>query len=833
MSDAATREHRNGARPGRVFEGLLQDARHALRGVRREPGFAAIVILTFGLAVGANTAMFGITDRLLLRPPAHVQDPERVVRIGIQQRSASTGELTTSTALAYADYADLREQVAGFTEVGAVTSTRDASLGVGPDAELIRATPASASFFRALGVQPALGRFFLDEETAAPAGEAVAVLGDRLWREHYGSDPAVLGQTLEVDQTVYTIVGVAPPGFNGGNLMSTDVWLPFTVFGAPSFEGWHLRGGDMVASWLFPVARLAAGVAPEAAAAEATVLLAGLYPQQFEADPDRAVVLGHLIAARSEGFSGAAQRLAARVSLWLMAVAGVVLLIACANVANLLMGRALRRRRELGVRLALGIGRRRLAGHVFAEALLLAGLGALLGLVLAHWGGPLIRDALLPGFEWQDSPLDPRLLLFTLTALLVAVVVATAAPLVLVVRTDTAALLKTGSRSVTGRGSRLRSGLVVAQGALCVLLLVGAGLFVHSLRNAHAVELGVAGPHLVYANLPGTPASHYEEALERVRALPGVADAALAAATLPFRGGMSIIGVRAPGVDSIGPPASQGVFRTHVGPGYFSAAGTPILRGRPITAADVDGGEPVAVVSQAMAQGIWGREDPIGRCFILESDLCVTVVGIAGDTRRAVGGDPVILSYRPLAQTTGDFNLTLLVRTTGDPSRVLPLLRGELQALDAGMRAVQLTPLRDLYGTQLRPWRLGATLFTAFGILALVLAALGLYAVIAYDVAQRRREMGVRLALGASAGNVTRLVLAGAGRVSGTGIVLGLAAALLLAPRLEPLLFGVDPRQVGVYAAVGGVLLLVGFVAALVPAARAVRVDPMEVIRTE
>jgi predicted permease len=811
----------------------LQDLRYAIRGLWREPGFAAAVILTFGLALGANATMFGITDRLLLRAPAHVEDPDRVVRIGVEQRSPATGLVMTATAMSYHDFVDLRRDVRGFAEIGVVGGTNDASLGTGPDAELVPAAPASASFFRVLGVRPALGRFFTEDEDHPPHGSHVAVISHSTWQGRFGGSAAVLGQTLELNGTAYAIVGVAPKGFNGIGLQPTAVWLPVTAFNTLSWDNWHVRGSGPQVSWLTAVARLAPDVTPPAAAAEATALLAGIYPANFEADPGRRVVLGHIVAARSEGFSPASVQLAARVSVWLMAVAGVVLLIACANVANLLLGRSLRRRQELAVRLALGVRRARLARQLFTETLLLAMLGGLLGLILAHWGGQVIRAVLLPGFEWQDSPFSARLLLFTLGALVLASLAAAAAPLVLASRTGGASALRSGGHA-TGRGSGARSALVVAQGALCVVLLIGAGLFVQSLRNVSAIDPGLAARQLVYVTLPGASHALYEEAAERAIALPQVEGAVLAAGTLPFRMFMSLGGFQAQGVDSVPTPPSGGPYLARVGPGYFGVAGTSILRGRGITEADTDGAQPVVVISRGLSEWIWPGEDALGRCIEVRSSGCLTIVGVAEDTRTAaIDGDPVSVYYRPLAQTEGNSGLALLVRMTDGGMAGLPALRREMQALDPAMAAVQLQPLEELLAPQLRPWRLGAILFTVFGAIALALATLGLYAVLAYDVAQRRREMGVRMALGATSPHIMRVVLSGAGRLIVVGIALGLTAAALLAPRVEPLLLGVAPRSPLIYLAVAALLIPIGLAAALLPALRALRVEITEALRIE
>jgi putative ABC transport system permease protein len=837
---SATKDRRlQHASRANLFGSAAQDVRYALRGMRRQPGFAAAIILTLGLAIAANASMFAIIDRLLLQPPQHVANPHDVVRLGFQQRSTQSGELLTSTATTFADYAELRANVTGFAELGVISGPTDASLGRGEDAELVRRAAVSASFFTALGPRPVLGRFFAESEDLPPRGELVAVISHGLWQRKYGGAHDVVGSTLLLDNESFTIIGVAPRGFLGVDPLPVDVWIPVSVAGAAYGDDWDQSRNIY---WLRPVARLHADATVAATAANASAVHASFYEAEYAADPDRRVVLGPLIAARDPAFMQPAALRAMNISRWLLGVAGIVLLIAAANVANLLLARTMRRRRELGVRLSLGAGSARLAGQLFIEVLILAVIGAAVGMVLASWAGPLMRNVLLPGFEWHDSAFSVRMLLFSFTIVTFAALLAVAAPAFVATRVQAAGLLRAGSRGSTYRRSRLRSGLVTLQAALCVLLLVGAGLFVRSLGNAHAVQLGFDSERVITVSwntqaldrpLPARAALH-EQAAERVRQLPQIEDAAVVWGTQPFWVRMRT-SFRVPGRDSIPMPGEGGPWRTVVSPEYFRTAGTAIVRGRGITDQDRQGSTPVAVVSERMAAIVWPDGDAIGSCFQAGGvdAPCIEVVGIAADARMFnVDGDAVVQYYVAMQQDP-PANHALLVRTTGDAAAAIPTLRRELQAMDPTLPAPSVTPMTERLEPQLRPWRLGATLFTAFGALALVLATLGLYAVIAYDISQRRQELGVRLALGAPLAGLARMVMLDATRLAVVGVVIGLAGALLLAGRVQDLLFGVAARDPLVYAGVAAVLLLVALAAAALPARRATRVDPMEALNAE
>jgi putative ABC transport system permease protein len=831
------------------WDATRHELRLALRGLGRTPGFTAAVVLMLALGIGVNATMFGITDRLLLSAPPHVHEPDEVVRVLYGSTPPfAEGVRRTSWTLPYADYVELRERVDAFGSMASYTLPQTSSLGRGAEATELRTMGVTAGWFELLGAVPAAGRFFAPEEALEPAGERVVVLSHRFWRSHFGAERDVPGRVIEIDHEPYTVIGVAPRGFHGIDLESIDAWIPLPVSAARLGEDWY-RTRAM--EWVRLVARLAPGASLAAAQAEASAvyLSAEDYQARYADDPTAGIVLGSVIAARAPSTGsvtgGVLVQRSGRIALWLFGVSAVVLLIACVNVSNLLLARGLRRQRETGVRMAIGGGRGRLAGQVLAESVLLAAAAVALALLLAHWGGHLARSLLAPHFEWTDSPVNGRVLAFATAAALACVLLAGLLPALHAARAEAVVLLRGGGRGATYRRSRLRSGLVVLQATLSVLLLVGAGLFVRSLHAAQSVPLGFEPERVALlewhrANL-GWPRERvfelYDRSLERVRALPEVEAAALSFNTPMY--GAAGAGVLRSAADPVqAPPGMFGFMYNAVSPGWFATMGTRIERGRGFTDADVQGSAPVAVVTASFAEWVWPGEDALGRCFYhnrTDGDArCHEVIGITGDIRwRTVEGETDVMFYLPLAQAPSYPMRVLSVRTRGDVVASLPALRTALHELEPGLPHIKTLLLDDRVAPQLQPWRLGAVLFTGFGALALLLAGLGLYGVIAYDVGQRRRELGVRAALGALRRDVVRLVFDDAVRVGVAGLLLGLLVAAAVAPRLAPLLFGVGPHDAAVYATVALLLLGVAGLAALLPALRATRVQPVEALREE
>jgi predicted permease len=812
---------------------LLADLRHAARSLARSPVLLAAAVLTLGLGIGANTAMFGVVDRLFFRPPAHVTNPDRVKRLNATQTVPPFGTFTGSVA-SYPRFLDFRDHATSFSAIAAYAGT-SFSLGLGADAQRIQGEMVTASFFPLLGVRPALGRFFTAEEDRVGAAAHVAVLSEEFWKGHFGSSPDALGKTLALGRTPYTVIGVAPAGFSGIDLRVPDVWVPMSAAALESeWPGVFECGGCY---WFESLVRLRDGVTPTQAAAEGTAIYRSRIDQP--SDTNATVSLGSVHAAL-----GPNAGTEAKLSLWLIAVCGIVLLIACANVANLLLARAVQRRREVAVRVALGASRGRLIRTVYAESLVLAALGCGAAILVALWASPLLDAALLPGTT--TTPLDLRLLTFGALAAVATAVLAGLAPAWHAGVDDLSASLKSGAREGGTHRSHLRSALLVGQVSLTLVLLTGAGLFVTSLRHVQHLRLGFDPDRVIAAsvNLPSQgykPAdirSIYDRMAERVRALPGVENVSLVEGSSPFRTSWAVR-LEVPGLDSLPQVKTGGPYITAVTPGYFRTMGTGIRRGRAFTEADGAGAQRVAIVNETMAKLYWPGEDPIGKCLKIGAPpvACSLVVGVAENARQnEITDETVVQYYVPLAQAGSllDTPLFLLfVRTRGPADAMVAPVRRAVQGSAPNLPYPNIDPMPQLFADQLRPWQLGSLLLSLFGGLGLLLAAIGLYGVLSYTVSQRTQELGIRIALGAARRDLLRLVVRQGVRVTLIGIALGAIGALLAGGAIASLLYGVSPRDPFVLIAVALVLLGVAIVASYLPARRATKVDPMVALRYE
>jgi predicted permease len=803
--------------------------------VRRSPGFAAVVALTLGLGVGANATMFGIIDRLLLRPPAMLHAPGETGRVYLTFVTEE-GEEHIRSNMSYKRYLELREGTTSFAQTAAFFN-RPMVVGDGTRAERLGVGQVSASFFPFFGVRPALGRFFTPEEDSAPVGSPVVVLAHGFWRSRFGGDSAILGARLAIGSEAYTIIGVAPRGFSGVDPRALAAFIPITSAAGQTSTDYHLNHSTM---WMEMIARRKPGVSPEAAAADLTAAFRRSLAAEAEARPrevaESRVQLESILLER-----GPRQGDSAKVATWLGGMSVIVLLIACANVANLLVARALRRRREIAVRIALGAGRARLLRQLLTESVMLAGIGGAAGLLLAHWGGGVLRSVLLPDVEWGSTLADLRTLLFTGAAAVTTGILAGVAPVAQTGRRDVAGDLKAGSREGTRRQSGLRTALLVAQAALSVILLVGAGLFVRSLHNVRSLDMGYDAGRVLYVTIDERRAGNrswsqearlFEPYQARATGLPYV-EAVSTTLTIPFWIGI-VEDIYVPGIDSVG---RLGQFFLHaVGPDYFATMGTRLRRGRAFTEADRAGAPLAIIVSESMARRLWPGTDPLGQCVRVGADTmpCRMVVGVSQDIHgQDLRAEARYQYYVPSAQRRGWQVSGLVVRVRGDARRAAEPLRRDLQAIATGNSYVDVRPLQDIVDPEVRPWRLGATMFGVFGLLALVMAAVGLYSVIAYDVAHRTHELGVRVALGARAAHVLRLVVGQGVRVSVVGVALGAALALVAASRIGGLLYQVRPADPITFITVAAMLLLVAVAASLVPALRATRVDPTVALRAD
>ena len=824
-----------------IFAGLALDGRLAFRGLRRSPGLVVAVVLTLALGLGANATMFGIVDRLLLRSPAYVLEPARTGRLWVEvpNRFGGTQPMYSSFE-GYATFDAIRSRVHAFSHLAA-TATRDRTVGRGPDTRTMRIDEVTGEYFALLGARPLLGRF-LGPADDVPGAPPAMVLSWESWQRDHGGATTVLGQQVVVEGMPFTIVGVAPRGFHGDQLRRLDCWIAMASanYDQRLTRDWRT---NFDWTWLQVIGRLKPGATREQAALELTAayraVRGGLQPteerRRFVAASS--AMLGDLVQERGpRGYQEA------KIALWLTGVAGIVLLIACANVANLLLARALRREREVAVQLALGVAGGRLVRQFLLESLMLAFAGAAAALAVAALGGSVVTPLLLPDIAWDTSPVDGRVLGATavvvgLTTLLIAL-----SPILQARRTAVQVALHGGARSTT-RASRLRMTLSAAQAALSVLLLVGAGLFVRSLMQARGTDLGLDAARVLYVDADVNAVGYTKErvnefwhlARERVAALPGVESTSLSVVA-PFQSNWTE-DVFVPGLDSVPKGTDQLPHLNAVTPEYLRTLGTPVERGRGLLDSDVAGAPPVAVVNVAMARSLWPGQDAIGRCFKVGADTvpCIEVVGIVANSHSGNLADgPPRQYYLPLAQRPPVRSLNLFVRTrSADANDMVVPVRRALQSLDPNIPFPRVESIQSLVDPQLRPWRLGATLFSAFGLLALVVASVGLYGVLAYDVASRTRELGVRSALGARTRDVAWLVLRRGLAMTAAGVAAGLVAAAIAARWVGDLLFHVPARDPATLGTVAALLLLVAFVASLLPALRAARVSPQVALRTE
>jgi putative ABC transport system permease protein len=835
-----------------TFESVRQDVGYAIRGLRTKPAFALAVITTIGLGIGANAAMFGIVDRLLFRPPALMKDPSTAHRLYVIQ--SFRGKESVGGAGQFARYMDFARWTKSFSLVAGY-SQRDLAVGVGDAAREMHIGVVSANFFTFFDAPPILGRYFTVAEDQPPAGTPVVVLSHSMWQTQYGGRRDALGSTIQIGPIVYTVIGVAAPGFVG---LWADkppaAFIPITSYAAGT--GFTVKGQNWWTTyswgWMSVLLRRKAGVTIAAANADLTNAFVKSLENERSEHPNATPM--RLLRPRAEAGSillerGPKASSVGQVATWVGGVSVIVLLIACANVANLLLARALRRKREIALRLALGVSRARLFAQLLTESVMLALFGGVTGLIIAHWGGTALRAGLLEKSEAAAGLRDPRTVVFGAAAAIVVGLLTGLAPVLQATRADLTADLKAGTREGTYGRSRARVALLVLQGALSVILLVGAGLFVRSLQNVEAVRLGYDVDPVLYVGLnmrgvtlDSVPAMELRERLMRTaKTIPGVENASRQTA-LPFWSTWSF-GLYVEGIDTVN---RLGQFDLNmVSPEYFATMGTRIVRGRGINASDTRDSPRAVVVSDAMGKVLWPGKDAVGQCLKVNlggggrdpvdgtSLPCTTVVGISENIKeQSLSADSGYYYYLPITQARWTLG-GLLVRTHGDAATTKESVRRRLQREMPGASYVTVTPLSDIIGSQKRSWHLGATMFVAFGVLALVLAAIGLYSVIAYNVTQRTHELGVRRALGAQAADVARLVVSDGLRVVAIGVALGLVAALWAGRWLKPLLFDVSPTDPAVYVFVSVTLVLVAIAASFLPALRATRVDPNVALRTD
>src|SRR5213593_547364 len=805
----------------------MSDLRYALRTLARSPRFALAVVLSLALGIGTDVTMLGLVDSLLFRPPAHVRDVDRLVDIRVRT---------------YPDYVDLRDQTRSFSGVAGWWAPPRPYAITDPDRVVtVQQMLASASLFPVLGVQPALGRFYTSAEDR-PGGPHLAVLGYGLWRRQFAGARDVLGRTLHVAGDVYMIIGVAPEGFTGLELTDVDLFLPITT---TRFDAGPAALTSRDYSWVRVVARLAPGVTIPQAQAEAKVAYRRGNPSAA-ASPVASWQIAMLggqpadvhpvMELRRELATGSIP-----ITLWLAGVATAVLLIACANGGGLLLARGVRNRREIAVRAALGASRVQLFGELFLETGILALAGGVLGFLASRWADGLIRRFILTDLAAVASRLDARLVGLAMGVTMVTALVSGVWPTTRAVGGNLTQEIAT--RSVSAPHARARRLLLVTQLALAMVLVVGAALFTTSLRNARALDLGMSLDSVLVSDLDLAGAGYTPERAhalidpitDRLMAVPGVRAVGLSDAGM--RPGFITYGYSVPGRDSLPHVANFSA----VTPGFFETLGTPIVLGRGFAPAVRNAR--VTIVSAAFARRYWPGDAPIGKCVKLgdRKSPCLQVIGVSHD-RHTAPGDTTMLyeAFVPLGspgEPTGLAKLypltSVALRVDRDRGRVAQDAQQALQEILPDAPSIRVRPAMSLFDRTLRAWRLGASLFTVFGAIAVTLALVGVYSVLAYLIAQRGRELAIRIAVGATATDVSRLVFGETVRVAIVGVAFGLVGAAVLARGVRALLFGVGPLDPAAYAGAAIGLTVASLAATVVPVRRAVATDPTVALRAE
>ena len=815
-----------------MLEHLWQDIRYGLRLLRRSPLFTATAVASLAIGIGANTAIFAPASAMLLRPLPGVQQPGRLVDIG---RTQDGGGFDNSS---YPNFRDLRSRVTTLTDVYAGRfDPSPMGLGGEDGAERVYGTMVSANYFSVLGTTPAAGRLLVEADDSGSTGHQVMVISYELWQRRFGGDRSVVGRTVPLNGVPFAIVGVAPPRFQGTTVLRSDVWVPISAVALtmPRGNGSLLTSREAV--WLLMGGRLKPGVTVAQANAEVAAIGAALqreFPTEnrgkgFTAMRS-AVVPGHIDIVA--GFIGL-----------LMGIVGIVLLIACVNLSGMLMARAAGRRREVAVRLAIGATRGRLARQMLTETLLLFAGGALLGVLLTRLLQSMLLSVMpeLPVPLVIEMPMDVRVLTFALLLSLAAALAAGLAPALQASRPDVVRALK-AEGAAAGTRLRLRSAFLVGQVALSLLLVLTAGLFLRSLSRASAIHPGFDAAHVDVAMLDVSLAQYTDatgpgfqrELVTRAGSAPGVVSAALAI-DLPLDGGNIGLGsLKTPGI-AHGKTEEVRALWNAVSPGYFRTLSLPLARGRDFSEADVATAPKVAIVNEALARAAWGTADAVGR--VIQADYTnagwepVTIVGVATDAQVEWLGAPAQpLIYVPLSQRYVP-RVSLLVKTAG--ASAVPMMRALVRELNPNLPVTQALPMADINALQLVPQRLAGVAAAVFGLVGLLLAAIGIYGVTSYNVNQRVREIGIRVALGADRGTVLAMVLRQGAMLTGLGIAIGLAAGAGVAQAVRSLLFDISPIDPITFGGGAALFLLVSLAATIGPARRATAVDPMAALRAE
>jgi predicted permease len=813
----------------RYAEELWQDLRYGLRTILKTPGFTTIAVLTLALGIGANTAIFSVVNALLLRPLPY-PEAERLAVIATTMRRERIEVRSTS----YPDFVSWRDQNTVFEQVAARTSN-SFSLLSGNEPERINGELVSANYFSLLGVQAVNGRTFLAEEDRTPDTRRVALIGYGLWQRRFGGSLNLVGQMIQLSDGNYTVVGIMPEGFRGVSDQA-ELWLPMMMTSAVRAAD-YLQQRDQ--RWLSTIARVKSGASLRQAQTEMDTIARRLEQTYPNTNANR----GALVTPLREQLFGDMQSM-----LWvLLGAVGCVLLVACANVANLLLQRAATRRKEMAIRLALGATSGRLMRQLLTESLLLALSGGVLGVVVAFWSADFLVALSPISFpSFVKLTLDSRVLGFSLLISVLTGVLFGLAPALHAAKPMLNEALKDSGRGNSGGlgRSRLLGSLVVAEIALAVVLLVGAGLMIRSLQRLQAINPGFYSERLLTMRFSLPPQKYPREHIgvfnqqlrERLQALPGVQAAALTS-DLPLSGDTSAGPIELEGKSAAPADSEIRMYRHRVTPLFFSTLVIPLVKGRDFTSEDHAQAPGVVIISEALARRYWPNADPIGKRLreTGSENPWLSIVGVAKDVKyrglpQNPNADPDV--YFPLLQRPTN-NLSLVVRTEADPTSLSAAIRGELQKLDPNLPIYNVTTMAQQVARQTTQSHFTAWLLGVFGALALALAAVGIYSVMAYAVEQRMHEVGVRLALGARVGDVLKLVIKQGMRLALFGVALGLGAALALTQLMKGMLFSVGTADPLTYAGIALLLMTVALLACWIPARRATMVDPLIALRVE
>jgi macrolide transport system ATP-binding/permease protein len=807
---------------------FLRDLRFAFRMLAKSPGFTLVAVLTLAVGLGATTVVFSWIRGLVVEPLPGVTEQGRILMLSGLARNGD------SRSLSVPDVRDIaREELP--VEITAFDMT-PMNLTAGERPERVWGSIVTGNFFDVLGVRAAAGRTFLPDEDVSPGTHPVAVLSHELWQRRFQGDPGIVGSNLEINGQPFTVVGVASPEFQGPQVgLRMDLYIPLAmqVQVVPGGSRLETRGRR----WLQALARLKPGIDQK----QAQAALDTISSRIATAYPDSNTGYRFQLYRFWNAPSGAS-RFLLPVMLVLGAMAILVLLLACANVANLLLIRALGRRKEIAVRLSLGAGRGRLVAQLLTEGLLLAVLAGALGMVLAVWG----RDLLAAFIPVTDAPVAPTfpidapLLGFAALLSLTTGVLFSLAPALQVTSPDLASTLRDEAGAVSGgRKGVVRSGLVVLQITLSCLLLIAAGLFVRSLGRASDIDPGFSARNVLLASVDLFPGGYdeergrvfYRELLRRAAGLPGVESASLASAVPLDFGGSSSSSLTVAGYTP-GPEEEVVVEYYVVGPEYFRTLGIPLVAGRDFTAQDESGKALVLVINETMAKRYWPGRNPIGGTVRLGT-RDFTVAGVARDGKyQQLGEEPSAHFYLPVLQSYQS-SMIVHLRTAGDPVALTDALRREIRSLDPDLPLTGVKPMREHLRISVFSQRLAASFLGSFGLLALLLATIGLYSLIRYAVSQRTREMGVRLALGAQRADISRLIVGEGMVLALVGLGIGIAAAFGIAPLLRSLLLGVSATDPVIFVAIAALLATVTAVSSYLPARAAARIDPIVALRAE